>query len=378
MASVSDWARVIGTTIVQHLREEELSTFRKFKVYAMLEKAGNVLMNQSGRGFDWNIRYKNATVQGSSGDTPRVFSRQSLWKRLELPYKGFTTQDSIFRRELLENRGQQALVNVAGSMAARLQESLEQHLGYQVYADGNAVGQENNWHGLESFLGYDGTIQGDSSATLVANKRAANAADRFCYPTDNYAGLSTQLGAYGGGRLGTVGQWPETPVDPEFDFFSPVIVNWNSSGFSQNSTQSWRQNCVEAIRLGLHHARRNDTREAAIDLVILDRKLYIQYLATLDGKERINVESNKLAEVGFTDSVMQDGVTVTSEYACPADCGYGLSIGNMELRSLESTLLVGEGPFYDEELSSYRYACSVLANLRCRSPRNFFKLVKAV
>lgn len=375
MASVSDWARVIGTTITQHLREEELSTFRKFKVYAMLEQSGNVLMNQSGRGFDWNIRYKNTTVQGSSGDTPRSFSRQSLWKRLELPFRGFTTQDSIFRRELLENRGQQALVNVAGSMAGRLQESLEQHLGFQVYADGNALGQENNWHGLESFLGHSGTI--NSAVTTVATQRTANATDRFAFPQDNYAGVSTQLGAYGGGRITGSGQWPEAPVDPEFDFFSPTIVNWNSSGFS-NTAQSWKTNCVEAIRLGLHHARRNDTREAAIDLVILDRKLYIQYLSTLDGKERINVESNKLAQVGFTDSVMQDGVTITSEYACPADCGYGLSIGNMELRSLENTLLVGEGPFYDEELSSYRYACSVLANLRFRSPRNFFKLVKAV
>ena len=123
MASVGDFARVIGTTIVQHLREEELAVFRKFKVFAMLEQSGNVLMNQSGRGFDWNVRYRNAPVSGSSGDTPRTFARQNLWKRAELPYRGFTTQDSVFRRELLENRGQQALVNVAGQMAQRLQES---------------------------------------------------------------------------------------------------------------------------------------------------------------------------------------------------------------------------------------------------------------
>jgi len=109
-------------------------------------------------------------------------------------------------------------------------------------------------------------------------------------------------------------------------------------------------------------------------MVILDRKLYIQYLTTLDGKERINVENSSLRSLGFTDTFQQDGVSITSEYACPANRGYGLSIGNMELRSLESTLMVGEGPFYDEENSSYRYACSVLANLRCRSPRNFFLL----
>jgi hypothetical protein len=97
-------------------------------------------------------------------------------------------------------------------------------------------------------------------------------------------------------------------------------------------------------------------------------------LKALDGKERINVENTGLRALGFTDSFMQDGVSVTSEYAVPSGKGYGLSIGNMELRCLESNLLNAEGPFYDEELSSYRYSCSVLANLRFRSPRNFFIL----
>jgi hypothetical protein len=373
MASVSDWARVIGTTIIHHLREQELATFRRFKVFAMLESSGNVLMNQSGRGFDWNVRYRNAPVSGSTGDTPRTFARQNLWKRAELPYRGATAQDSIFRREMLENRGQQALVNVADQMAQRLQESIENYLGFQVYADGNMPGRENDFHGLDSFLGYDGTISEAAGAGVATKRTSGNAIDRFGYPSDSYAGLATQLGYYGGGRISAAGTWPEAPVDPEFDFYSPVIVNYTSTGFKNKNT--WADNCVEATRAGIHHCRRNDTREAAIDMVILDRKLYIEYLSTLDGKERIQVSSNTgLAALGFTDTFRQDGVDVTSEYACPAGRGYGLSIGNMELRSLESTLMVGEGPFYDEELSSYRFACSVLANIRCRSPRNFFLL----
>lgn len=373
MASVSDWARVIGTTIVHHLREEELAVFRKFKTFALLEKSGNVVMNCSGRGFDWNVRFRHPVVSGSSGDTPRTFARQNLWKRAELPYRGATAQDSIYRRELLENRGQQALVNVAGQMAQRLQEGVENYLAFQIYEDGNAAGKENAFHGLESFMAYDGTIQ--EGASGVATKRTANAADRFGFPDDNYAGLSTKLGAYGGGRIPTTGTWPEAAVDPEFDFWAPCIVNYLSTGFGVASPgNTWKTNCVDAVRTAIHHTRRNDTKDSQVDMVILDRKLYIEYLAKLDSKERINVESNKLTEVGFTDTFTQDGVAITSEYSCPAGVGYGLSIQNMELRSLEDTLLVGEGPFYDEELSSYRYACSVLANMRMRSPRNFFKL----
>jgi len=72
--------------------------------------------------------------------------------------------------------------------------------------------------------------------------------------------------------------------------------------------------------------------------------------------------------------VTLDGVEITSEYAVPPGRGYGLSIGNIEMRCLENQLMVAEGPFFAEETQSYRYACSTLGNFRYRSPRNFFTL----
>lgn len=377
MASPTDWSRVIATTIVNHLREEELTTFRKFKVFAMLESSGNVLMNQSGRGFDWNVRYRNAPVSGNTGDTPRTFSRVNMWKKAELPWRGFTTTDAIYRREMLENRGQQALVDVASKMAERLQESLEQHLSYQPYRDGNASGHENDFHGMESFLAHAGTVD-ESHATGVAEQDAGGgAADRFGFPDDNYAGLSTQLGYYGGGRIGsTTGVWPDVPVDPELDFYSPVIINYNANSFhGASGGTTWKDNCVFAVREGIHQCKRNDTKEAQIDMVVLDRHLYIQFLNTYKDQERIVVErENGLRALGFSDTVSLDGVELTSEYAVPNGAGYGISIGNMELRCLENQLMVAEGPFFSEETQSYRYACSTLGNFRFKSPRNFFKL----
>ena len=373
MASPTDWSRVIATTIVNHLREEELTTFRKFKVFSMLESAGNIIMNQSGRGFDWNVRYRNSTVQGNSGDTPRTFSRQAMWKRPELPWRGFTTTDSLYRRELLENRGQQALVNVAGSMASRLQETLEQHLSTQPYADGDATGFENSFHGMMSFMGYDGTISEAAGAGPADKRTSSNTTDRYGFPSDTYAGLSTRLSYYGGGRLNGTAVWPNCPVDPEFDFYSPLIINYNATGFK--GQQSWAENCVAAVREGIHGCKRNDTKEASIDMVVLDRPLYITYLNALESKERaIVTRENGLRAYGFSDVFEQDGCEITSEYAVPSGFGYGISIGNMELRCLENQLFVAEGPFYSEELQSYRYSCSSLGNFRFRSPRNFFLL----
>lgn len=382
MASPNDWARAIATTIVQHTREEEIAVFRRFKVFSMLEASGNILMNQNGRGFDWNVRFRNAPVTGNSGDTPRTFNRVNMWKRAELPWRGFTTTDLIYRRELLENRGQAALVNVAGQMAQRLQESLEQYLSYQPYVDGNASGNENFFHGALSFLGYDGTIDStQTSATSPAIKRTGNAGDKFGFPSDTYAGLQTNLGAYGGGRLrpaagADLGVFPDVPVSEDFDYYSPIIINYTSTAFT--GTASWGGTggtAVAATREGIVQCKRNDTRESQIDMVVLDRKLFIQYLNNLESKERaIVTRENGLRSFGYQDVFEQDGCEITTEAAVPSGLGFGMSIGNMELRCLEDQLFMAEGPYFSEETQAFRYACSTLGNFRFKSPRNFFLL----
>ena len=376
MPSATDWARSIGTTIINYLREEELTTFRKFKVFAALENSGNVVMNQGGRGIDWQVRYRNQPVMGNNGETPRVFARQNLWVDAQLPYRGYQVTDSIYKKEMLENRGQQALVNVAGKMASRLQESMEQHLAKEIYINGKTAENALRFHGLESMFAIDGTVNSSTGAKRGsgASPGSASGDDLFGWPQDTYAGISTQLGGVAGSQRS--GVWPNGEADPEYDFYSPIVVNYLSSGFRPAGlTSSWRNNCVAATREAIHQTKRNDTKESEIDMVILDRKMYIDYLNTLDSKERVIVtRTNGLKSYGFNDVFEQDGVEISTEYAVPANCGYGLSIANMELRCMEGSLMNAEGPFYNEDLQSYRYVVSVLANLKFKSPRNFFKL----
>jgi hypothetical protein len=370
MATATDWARAIGTTITNYLREEEIATMRKFRVFAALEASGNVLMNQAGRGFSWEVRFRNQPVSGNNGETARTFSRQNLWRTAKLDYRGYQCTDAIYKREMLENRSQQALIDVAGKMASRIQESVEQHLSKEVYVDGDAVGNELRFSGLDTMFSYDGTINVNTGA-----RRAASAADPFCYPKDTYAGLSTELGAAAGSQL--EGVWPNGACDPEYDYYSPVIVNYTSN-FFKGGTATWKDQCVEAVREGIHQAKRNDTKEAAIDMVLLDRRMYIDYMNRLDAKEKVIVtRTNGLKSYGFSDVFEQDGVEVSTEYAVPTGCGYGLSIGNMYLHCMESSLITAEGPDYNVDTQAYRYVASVRANLRFVSPRNFFKLVDA-
>jgi hypothetical protein len=363
MASTTDFARSIATTLVNHLREEEIASLRKYMVFAAIESRGNVRMNMAGRGFDWEVSYRLHQPQGNNGETPRTFSRQNLWKKAELEYRGYQATDAIYRKEMLENRGTSALVNVAGKMASRLITSIEQYLAQEVYIDGNAAGNELRYHGLESFFGTDGTITVNTGA-----KRTANALDPFGYASDTYAGLSTELGYYGGSQL--EGVWPAGKADSEFDFYTPLIVNTTSSYFGSTT---WAANCVKAIREGLHFAKRNDTKEDAVDLIVLDRKLYIDFLNAQDVKERVIVsKENGLKSYGFN-TVELDGVEIGTEYSVPANTGYGLAIGNVELLNMESQMFNSEGPFYDETTQAYRYVVSTLGNLKFKSPRNFIK-----
>jgi len=371
--STSDWARSIGTTIVTYLREEEQNTFRRYKLFAALSESGNVAYNQGGRGFNWQARYRNVPVSGNDGTTARTFARHNLWVDLELPYRGYQASDQITKKEMLENRGQQALINVAGKMASRLQESMEQHLAREFYIDGSASGNELRFHGIESFMGID--VQGGNKqmvSIVDGTKRNYSAGnnDVFYWPSDTYAGQSTALGAVGGSQLS--GSWPNGVADPEYDFYSPIIVDGLSGYFGSTA---WKTNAVAAIREACHQAKRNDTRESEIDMVLLDRKLYIDFLNAQESKERVVVQkSTGLRAYGFNDTVSLDGIDISTEYGVPNGVGYGFSVGNMELKVMESSLYTGEGPYYAEELQSYRFACSTLANLKFKSPRNFFKI----
>ena len=368
-SSSTDWARSIATTIQNFLREEEIASLRKYKVFAALEGSGNIRTNMSGRGFQWEIQYRNHTPTGNNGETPRSFARQNLWKNAELEFRGAQATDAIYKKEMLENRSAQALVNVAGRMASRLITSMEQYLAKEWAVDGTATGNELRFHGIESFMNATQTI---NSTTAGAVGRTADAADPFFYPNDTYAGLSTVLGAYGGSADG-VSMWPNGKVDPEFDFFSPVIVNADSSYFGAST---WKDNCAKALREALHQTRRNDTKEDQVDMVLLDRRLFIDFLNTLDAKERVIVSrTNGLRSYGFTDVFEFDGVEVSAENSVPANTGYGLAVGNIELLCMENQLMVSEGPFYDELTQQYRYVVSTLGNLKFKSPRNFFKLV---
>lgn len=371
----TDSARAAATTLAQHIREEEQAWMRSFAIGAMLEANGRILYDQGGRGFDWPVRYRRHNLEGNTGQTARNFVPRNLWQTASLEYRGYQVPDSITEKELMENRGESAVIKLWDNFIDRIQQSVKQGINLEFFIDGNAAGNTERWHGFESFFGWTQTVTITSAGAVG---RTANDADEVAYPNDTYAGLSTVLGNYGGDGDATL-SWPNGTIDPEFDFWSPLVVAYNSSAAAfPSATDTWAGQGDEVLRYAIIGTQRNSMQEGQLTTCILDRSMYRTFLNLIDGKEQIRVtrgEPTSLVSLGFKNVVEFDGLEITWDTAIAGNIGYGMNWANMSLMCMYSQIFQSEGPHYDEHTQRYNAVVKSLSNLRFQSPRNFFKLV---
>jgi len=356
------WERIVNTTIHKYLRDVEVGVLRNRKVTAMLREKGRITFNHSGDLMDWKVRYKRAAMQGYADMDTLTFSRQNRWKTAQLDWRGYAATDSTTKKEKLQNKGTEAIVKVFSEIASNLMEDMEDQFGDEIYIDGNATGNSKRIHGLESFLG---------------NTTPA-AAGYVAPPSDTYAGILTDLGNYGGSwsqNGSSQVEWPTGTGDAHYDFWSPLIVDYTDTAWSA-TTKTWPNTCREALRYGIIKGRRNKSKRGYLDMIMLENELFRQLEEKIEANERLVVnrgESISLVQLGFTDTIMYEGVEVGYEYGIPTGLGYGLCTECMELCSLQANMFVPEGPDYDISTQSYRFSIDFFGNLKVASPRNFVK-----
>lgn len=371
------FARSSSTTLANHVREIEEAFMRNYQIGALLEANGRVNYNNSGEGFDWPVQYRIHSVEGNTGETARNFVRKNLWKTAYLEFRGYQAVDSMYYREFLSNRGPEGIVKVYDNFAERITTSMKQALGGEYYRDGEQEGYETNWHGMESVFNCAAT-RGSTNSTITISSgvaRSANAADIVGYPQGQYAGLYTSPGYYSGDD-NTSTSWPDGLADPEFDFWTPLVVNYTTTATTLSSaTNTWAGQGLEAMRYAIINCQRNSSQDGQITNVMLARDLYRQALDALDDKEQINITSETgLRALGFKNVFMFDGVEVSWEVAVPTGVGYGFNYNQMELKSMDSMLLRSEGPEYDIHSQSFNAVVSTLSNLKFKNIRGMFKL----
>jgi hypothetical protein len=366
------FSRTAATTLAKHIRDVEEVMLRNYQLGALLESAGRVNFNNAGEGFDWPVQYRLHKVEGNTGETQRNFARRNLWKTANLHYRGYQVTDSMYYREFRSNRGEEGVIKVFENFVERLETSITEGLGGEYYVDGAASGNENSWHGLESMFTTDGSL---GAADGLRND-TVDAADIVAWPSTTYAGLNTALGTYGGENE-SGSYWPDGIADPEFDFWTPLVVNYTTTHADlPASTNTFAGQGDQAMRYAIINAQRNTSKNGQITNVMLARDLYMDLLNLIDVNERIQISSeHNLRALGFKNVLNFDGVEVSWEAAVPTGVGYGLNYDNVELKSMDSSLLRSEGPEYDIHSQSFNAVVSTLSNLKFSSPRNFFKLI---
>lgn len=363
-------ARKMQTTLPMILPEVQEACTRRYAMLALLNSRGLVKYNDFGLGITWKVKNRNHRLQGSNGENPRNYSQLNQYQTAYLDYRGYEVTDTISRKEIKQNKGEAALIKVFDDFEGNLRRSIENEMGPQFYNNGNNPAFPDYWHGLMSLFLQSGQTLGPNNVP-----RARNTADRVVVPNGSYGQLSCNLGAFSGAQHDPTVNWPDGTADTQYDFWSPLMLQWDAAGFAGVSNGEKFKN---ALRFGLTHAGRNADAKGAITQVFTDRTNMIDFKSFHDAIQRIEVTSGtELYQLGFKDVIVFDGVELTTENAMPRGFGIGVNIENVELRCLDDMLFSMDGPEYDMDLKVFKAAVETQSNLLFRSPRNFMFLAPA-
>ena len=350
---MASFSRVVHSTIKEYFRKEEVNILRRRRFLALLRGAGRITTGHAGESPDWKVRYKRAPLIQYADAESASFVRRSKRLTATLPWRSYLVTDQVTKMEKLQNNKTEAIIKIMANVAKELAEDLQDQFCEELFVNGDATGNEKRIHGLESAL--KGTAAA-SGGYVVDN-------------SGTYAGLSTVLANYGGTWTGT---WPDGTGDSHYDFWSGLLVDYTDTAWAA-STKTWPNTCIEAMRYGIIHAERNDRK---LDVILLEKSLYRQFLDAIDDKERIVIDSNKgkspLYNLGFGEVQHFDGVDITWEHGVPANTGYGVVLDGVELMSLQPTLFSPEMKDFDMEGMSFRFAVDFYGNMRC-NPRKLAK-----
>lgn len=360
-------ARKMQTTLPMILPEVQDNCTRRYAMLALLMSRGLVKFNDYGLGINWKTKYRNHRLQGSSGENPRNYSQLNQYQTAYLDWRGYEVTDVISRKEIKQNKGPAALVRVFDEFEQNLRKSIENEMGPQFYNDGYDEAHPDYWHGLMSLFRQAGETLGPSNVA-----RARNDADKVIAPAGTYGQLSCALGAFSGSQHDPTVNWPEGTADTQYDFWSPLMLQWDKSGFTGTADGEKFKN---ALRFGLTHAQRNNDGKGAITQCFTDRTNMIGLKEFYETKQTIEVTAGtELYSLGFKDVMVFDGVEIMAENAMPKGFGIAVNIENVELRCLDGQLFEMDGPEYDMDLKVFKAAVETQSNLLFRSPRNFLFL----
>lgn len=346
---------IISTTAKQYASQAADLTVRRHLLLALCEKKDRMMFNCSGYDFNFDVKYDQAPVDTFGSGQHPTFAFRDNYKQLTAGVRGYITSDELHNKDYLMNGGETALVKHYDKKVPNLIESISDKLASsELYNDGG-TGDQNRWEGLNTFLGDDG---------------ATAAGDIIARPSDSYLGQSTAPGVDSSVWDDTLTiqpnaiistDWPWGKGDTAFDWNSPILANYSSTGWGTGST-SWQVNCDRVLQYTTGFLKRLRGNSGKLSLYNLDSKLLNEYKNFQKAKFRDIMPHPEARDLGFPDVLNQDGVMIQDDFGCPANEGYGVNVDQMMFRVLTSDLIYTEGPAWDTKTQSFLFLAGTFSN----------------
>jgi hypothetical protein len=364
---MAEWQGVVKSTATKFLKGASDETIRDRLLLGMLENRGRIKYKQGGTQCTWNVRYNQNTMEGYGDGGSLDFARHDNFQQLNIDWRGYITTDMMTEKERLMNEnegGDLAIIKRYDELLNESKNSMRDRFAAEFYIDGYLAANTLRLHGLESFMGT-GTVA---------------AGDRIAEPSDTYGGLSTALANKGGTWSDTLStqpnstvstDWPDGSGDPNYDYLSPKLINYSSTGWGTGST-TWEDNCERAIRQARIWMTHTGGKDGMPNLFMFASDLFYAYLNKQEAKQRLMVPFKEAEDLGFVGVPQQDGVGIYHEFDIPAATGYGFNFSKMELACLYTQLFAVKGPDFDMKTMAYLMACGFFGNMRYR-PKHFCK-----
>lgn len=363
---MSEMQRVIATTTQKYVEKVTDTTLRGRAVLALLKKRGRIMYNVKGRELEWRVRVFEHEVAGHGIGSGLVYSALNPFKLATLPQRGYHSQDVMDIKERSMNGGPQAIINYYDDIAPTLAKDVVNKIADHFYLDGNATGNDNYYHGIESFMG-------------VAAIGGAN--EHIYPPDDSYAGLDTDAGNFStvwDANLATkpssviATDWPMGKGDTGYDAWTPKIANDDANIWTSSGT-TWKDTCEYVLRRLQAWCTGTGGKEGAPDLALMDHDRFANFKDHFSDRNRGLYTLKEMVDLGFPEALNLDGMAVYPDYGCPASTAYVVNTNQLALCSTEGDLVIKRGPDWDPQSGAWVFATFAFGNYRFESPKFFGK-----
>lgn len=329
---MAEFSRAVTLATHKFVKGVNDETFQNSVTLGMLRNRGKVTFNNSGDELTWRIKKKQRTLSAVGDMNVTQFTRQDLYQKATLPWRGYEMQDMISDKEKLMCRGKEAIWNYwAGMMESMRTDWLDQ-MNKELFYDGNASGKENNFHGFES-------IFGDASTSVST---------MFAKCSETYAGIA--MDATHGSETSTT-------------YFSPCIVHENDD---VHFPSGWTSSPLKIGRALISGTTVKGGKLFRPDVLMMSETRFLHFKNQLTASERFTAPSPEVTKLGFK-SLEFDGVAIITDFDIlegdSTEHLYCLNFDQMELNMLTSQLFVAETE-KDIKQSAFLFKYKTYGNLR--------------